>query len=250
MPAPKTDSLTDDVLIRLARPDFISVPANDLYLIDKSKLFREALKALLPGSGFALRGEAETIAEAIARFGHLKKSIVLIEYPSSNPAEIAQIKALGDGADDALPVILASKMELDALVRSLAAGARGFLLKDISFDALVHSLLLVLADQKVLPTELAALLADGWREHRVEPDRLPVDSLTGREWDVLRALITGESNKVIGRALHIAEATVKVHIKGVLKKLNLHNRTQAAVWAANGGLDLHSPADTEAVLVS
>jgi two-component system, NarL family, nitrate/nitrite response regulator NarL len=222
------------------------VRANDLYLIDKSKLFREALKTLLPGSGFAVRGEADTIAEAIGRFGDCKKSIVLVEYPSSNPEEIAQIKALGDGADT-LPVVLSSKMDREALVNSLAAGARGFLLKDLSFDALLHSLRLVLADEKVLPTRLATLLVDGWVWNRDEPDRLPLGNLTGREWDVLRALITGQANKVIARELNIAEATVKVHIKGVLKKLNLRNRTQAAVWAVNGGLDLNSATVTEAV---
>jgi two-component system nitrate/nitrite response regulator NarL len=113
----------------------------------------------------------------------------------------------------------------------MAAGADGFLAKTVSPEALVQSLQLVMMGEKVYPTNLASLLAEAGAP-------VPQDSLRGlsaREQEILHLLVTGASNKAIAIRLGITEATVKVHLKTVLRKVDVGNRTQAAVWALNNG---------------
>jgi two-component system, NarL family, nitrate/nitrite response regulator NarL len=207
-----------------------------VYLVCKGKIFREGLVKLMSGTGFAVRAEAESIGEAVERFSgqlQLKRSVLLTEFPQHDPADIGQLKSFGDGNGSPWRVVIAPRMERDWLIKSLAAGASAFVLKDTSFDALLQSLRLVVAGEKVFPSELAMLLVNGWSD---DDERVPdLKALSDREQEVLRSLILGYSNKVIARELRIAEATVKVHLRAVLRKLNLRNRTQAALWAASNG---------------
>ncbi len=127
----------------------------------------------------------------------------------------------------------------------MGAGAHGYLIKDISVEALLQSLLLVMLGEKVFPTHLATLLVNGM------PNTAPASivtshGLTERECQVLRCLVQGDSNKMIANRLNITEATIKVHMKSLLRKINATNRTQAAIWALNNGLG-PSVAPTEAV---
>jgi two-component system, NarL family, nitrate/nitrite response regulator NarL len=209
----------------------------DTYLIDRSRIFREGLKKLLPESEFNVVGEADAIGEATSRFGQLHSGIVLTEYPAPETDEVALLESLGPRGNGLRRVVFAPKMNCDWLRKALAAGADGFLLKEMSFDALLLSLRLVLAGAKVMPSELSALIADGRLAADEEAAGAPdLSCLSDRERHVLQALVQGHSNKIIARELQIAEGTVKVHLKGVLKKLNLRNRTQAAVWALNSGI--------------
>jgi two-component system nitrate/nitrite response regulator NarL len=118
----------------------------------------------------------------------------------------------------------------------LDAGLDGYLLSDLSPAALVQSLQLVLLGEKVFPTSLAALLVSGLTDNVVT---MPGGGrgLSEREGQILRFLVHGESNKMIANHLGITEATVKVHLKTVLRKIGALNRTQAAIWALNNGLD-------------
>jgi len=135
-------------------------------------------------------------------------------------------------------VVLAPVFSVEQLRYCLQAGARGFLLEDISAEALRQSFRLVLAGEAVLPTELTeALLA---REAvPAGPSPAPpevMEALSDRELDILRSLTTGVSNKEIAKSLGITEATVKVHMKAILRKVGLDNRTQGAIWAYNNGI--------------
>jgi two-component system, NarL family, nitrate/nitrite response regulator NarL len=112
------------------------------------------------------------------------------------------------------------------------AGADGYLMKDVSPEALLQSLELVMMGEKVFPTNLAAMLFE------LNNASSPVNSVRGlspREQEILRALVTGSSNKLIAIKLGITEATVKVHLKTLLRKIDVNNRTQAAIWAMNNG---------------
>jgi len=99
---------------------------------------------------------------------------------------------------------------------------------------------LVLLGEKVFPTSLAALLISGPVDNVVE---MPGGrrGLSERENQILRSLLKGESNKMIANRLGITEATVKVHLKTVLRKIGAANRTQAAIWALNNGYDQNAP---------
>jgi two-component system nitrate/nitrite response regulator NarL len=133
---------------------------------------------------------------------------------------------------DARVVVLASALSVESLREAMNTGADGVLMKDVSPEALIQSLELVMMGRKVFPANSAALLLD------LSNAAIPVPAVRGlslREQDVLRALATGASNKMIAHSLSIAEATVKVHIKTVLRKIDVNNRTQAAIWALNNG---------------
>jgi two-component system, NarL family, nitrate/nitrite response regulator NarL len=215
-----------------------SVDTVQTYIIDKSKLFREGLRRLLPDREFPVCGEASSLEEAAADVAKRRPQVVLLEYPYGFQGG-RQLDILAHEGGRPKVVVLAEKLSGEWLRRSLGAGIDGFLLKDLSSTALLQSLRLVLTGEKVFPSELAPLLIEGQvlggEEHDTAGD---LKSLSARELHVLQALVHGYSNKVIARDLKIAEATVKVHLKSVLKKLNVRNRTQAAVWALNSGLSL------------
>lgn len=125
------------------------------------------------------------------------------------------------------------------LARCFAAGASGYLLENISRDTLGKSLTLVGAGGKVFPPELAPYISN-FAVKSAEPANgatFPNElRLSGRELEILHCLTRGQSNKAIGQTLEIAEATVKVHVKRILRKIHASNRTQAALWAAARGL--------------
>jgi two-component system, NarL family, nitrate/nitrite response regulator NarL len=129
-------------------------------------------------------------------------------------------------------VVLANNFVVDALRDAMNAGADGYLMKDVSPEALLQSLELVMLGEKVFPTNLAAMLLN------LDSTPSPMNSIRGlspREQEILQALVTGASNKLIAIKLGITEATVKVHLKTLLRKIDVNNRTQAAIWAMNNG---------------
>jgi two-component system nitrate/nitrite response regulator NarL len=136
-------------------------------------------------------------------------------------------------------VFVVPKFDIEAMSACFAAGACGYLLETISRDALRESLNLVTAGEKVFPSELASLfpMFTSKFENPAPGNLAPPESdLSRRELEILRCLADGQSNKVIARNLSIAEATVKVHIKRILRKARVINRTQAALWAISTGI--------------
>ena len=128
-------------------------------------------------------------------------------------------------------MVLADRVTIDGLRDALAAGIDGLLAKAVSPEALVQSLQLVMMGEKVYPTNLAALLT----EAGAPAPEASLRGLSAREQEILQLLVTGASNKLIAIRLGIAEATVKVHLKTLLRKLDVNNRTQAAIWAMTNG---------------
>ena len=129
-------------------------------------------------------------------------------------------------------MVLADDFAVDALRDAMNAGADGYLMKDVSPEALIQSLELVMMGEKVFPTNLASMLLN------LDSTPSPMNSIRGlspREQEILQALVTGASNKLIAIRLGITEATVKVHLKTLLRKIDVNNRTQAAIWAMNNG---------------
>ena len=135
-------------------------------------------------------------------------------------------------------VVLTNEVSVNFFARALSAGVDGYLLKSLSLSALLHSLRLVAIGEKVLPTKLATMITDGQLDPTEAEARVSsVRGLSDREREVLRCLNEGHSNKVIARRLDTTEATVKVNLKAVLRKLNVANRTEAAIWVVRQGLD-------------
>lgn len=199
------------------------------------RLFRAGLKSLLEGAQFRVTGE---IADLVHANGAAAPSpdIALLEAPADPNFALDALQRLTRMFPDTAAVVLSDRVCMATLAGCLAAGASGFLTKDISPDALLRSLQLVALGEKVFPTYLAGLLVHGVPERGQL--RVAVDNscgLSSREVETLQCLLRGESNKLIAKRLSISEATIKVHMKSVLRKIKANNRTQAAMWAISHG---------------
>jgi two-component system, NarL family, nitrate/nitrite response regulator NarL len=208
----------------------------DILVIDECRLFREALQPLLDDADFSVLGEAESVEAAVSQLETgIVPRLVLVDFETAEE-DLSAIRRLREYVPDVKLVILAaSASDVHSLALCFEAGADAYLLKAISPDALSQSLKLVLMGEKVFPTRLAAMLVGGAAPRR-PPVAGEVSQLSPREYQILHCLLTGQSNKLIARALKITEATVKVHLKGLMKKIRAANRTQAALWAINHGL--------------
>lgn len=208
----------------------------ELVVIDSNNLFRAGLVSLLSTMGFTRAEEASTVAELIHAAPAPAPDIALIDLPGGLPLAIDTLRQIGTWAPTTKIVFLANDIDIEVLSGCYAAGAAGYLLKSISRDALAESLRLVSAGEKVFPSRLATLLsglATKLSEPKADQPPLAAFNLSEREIAILRCLMNGQSNKVIASRLDIAESTVKVHLKSILRKTGARNRTQAAIWAVD-----------------
>jgi two-component system nitrate/nitrite response regulator NarL len=207
-----------------------------VYLVGGSNLFRQGLRVYLENTPFDVVRDLPN-AEAAHKHtqGEVPPELLLFALSNGQDDYEAEIRTLRDAFQDVPTVAIAEQLSLEEVTRCLAAGVRGFLLSDISTEALSYSLQLVLLGETVFPTKMATF----WmrpNKTRVSPaSKAIADSLSARENDILRCLVGGNSNKAIARQLEITESTVKVHMKSLLRKINATNRTQAAIWGMEAG---------------
>ena len=204
-----------------------------VWLIDAHPLMRAGLKAQLDGKGFAIIAEGGSLGEVFEKAAEALPQLIVVDM-NLGLAVLGEVKSSQPGAR---VVVLAEHAELSHLVDAFGAGADGYLLKSISTDALVESLRLVVLGEKVFPgivtNYLSMLGASNGNHERVRVGDVP---LSQRELDIIRHLADGHSNKTIANELSITEATVKVHLKTVLRKIGVANRTQVAIWAVQHGV--------------
>ena len=198
-------------------------------LIEPNRLFREGLKHLLNGTRFEMGAEFNTVELAVAA----EESVGTPELVISGQAvkDEADLRAIREAFPTARIVVLADDLSVDVLRVTMGGGADGFLIKTVSPEALIQSLQLIMLGEKVFPTNLASMLLG---MNAISPQH-SIRGLSPREQEILQALVTGASNKTIAIRLRITEATVKVHLKTLLRKIDVTNRTQAAIWAMNNG---------------
>jgi two-component system nitrate/nitrite response regulator NarL len=202
-------------------------------LVARNNLFRQGLRRLLDPSEFSVTGEARDLT-ALGRLlqDGFASDLVVAELNGSPEAVVDSLRELRAAHPDLRIVVLADELSLPEMARLLQAGADGYLVNELSAEAFSLSLLLVMKGEKVLPSTLASMLAAG-DGALIKAQR----NLTERERQILRCLLNAYSNKNIARALNISEGTVKVHLKSLMKKISAGNRTQAALWARNNGID-------------
>lgn len=207
-----------------------------VWLIDSQPLLRAGLRAQLDGKGFHVAVDAGTVDEAIRLGSHGPQANLVVLDFALGSASVAMLKA---AQMQTRVVVFAEAAELSFLSEMFAAGVDGYVLKSISPNALIESLKLVLLGEKVFPgilTNFLGALHSNTVAGRSERVRVGDVALSQRELDIIRNLSDGHTNKSIAKALSITEATVKVHIKTVLRKLGAANRTQVAIWAVQHGL--------------
>lgn len=208
-------------------------------LIEESRLFREGLKRLLAGTAYQIQVEADSIGCAVAKIGQgFAPMLVLLDFRDNDRDAVDGVGLLRGKLPSARIVVLTFDVSTAKLANAFEAGADAYLLYDMSPEALVQSLNLVMLGEKVLPTNLAQILIEG----RIgiangNGHALDAGTLSEREVQILRCLVNGDPNKVIAHRLRMTEATVKVSLKGLLRKIRASNRTQAAIWAVEQGID-------------
>jgi len=198
------------------------------------------LKMALAARGTAITDADQRLADACVAAAGTTESPDLIVFVSTGNVDASQqaIEDLTHTYADARLIVLSGELSVDELAACLRAGARGYLLNSISKEAMVHSLTLIDLGETVFPSGLAlAWMSGGVSASRSVADRAAGRDLTRRETEILNCLTAGASNKQIARDLGITEATVKIHMKSLIRKIGVQNRTQAALWAINTGFN-------------
>lgn len=211
----------------------------DVILISPSEISREGLTSILRNNGFTVVASYQDFTGLRADSGHKDVIVVVDETPATDLSHvIEQSKAL---MLSAIVVVLAERFDLNAMISCFHAGAQGFIIKSTRAEPMIAALRLAAAGERVLPPDLVDMF-----DRPANKSFVPMElgstaaeaKLSQREDDVLCCLMAGHPNKVIARKLDVCEATVKVHVKAILRKLSVSNRTQAAIWASSHGYNV------------
>jgi two-component system, NarL family, nitrate/nitrite response regulator NarL len=206
-------------------------------LFAKIEVVREGLKRILQEDGFEVVGSVSSLAELDHFSDHDdERHIILCDI--SNCAEaISVARGLRTTFESSRIVFMAEEVGIESVSAAFGEGVDGYVIRSISCDPLKNVLRLVAAGEKAFPSQLvSALNTNVWK---LPPEKWDMEdlNLSDREMQILCCLVSGDANKVIARQLLITEATVKAHVKTVLRKLRVTNRTQAAIWAYTRGLN-------------
>jgi two-component system nitrate/nitrite response regulator NarL len=211
-----------------------------LVIVDNNRLFREGLTRLLGGGRLKVVKEAFSFSAAL-RFlqsGQTPADLILGDPGTDLARELEAVKIILWQFSEVKLVVLTDRLAPQWPEEALKNSVAGFLSKDISAEALTRSLDLVLMGERVIKSasrRAAAGTSPALTEFPPDPAGEMLAKLSGRENQILDCLAHGLPNKLIARELNMAEATVKVHLKALLRKLNAQNRTQAAIWAIRTG---------------
>jgi two-component system nitrate/nitrite response regulator NarL len=203
---------------------------NTVLLVDDHPLLRKGVSQLLElEDDIEVIGEAANGREALVKALELDPDLILLDLSMKGMDGIETLAALREADVAARIVVFTVSNDRTDVISALKSGADGYLLKDTEPEALVDNIRRACSGKMVLSEELAEILANSFREEKKYqgPD---LNALTRRELQILKYIAEGLSNKLIGRKLDIAESTVKVHVKHLLKKLGLRSRVEAAVW--------------------
>jgi DNA-binding NarL/FixJ family response regulator len=208
-------------------------------LVDDQTLVREGIRGLL-----ALADDIEVVAEAgdgeqaLAAIAEHDPDVVLLDLRMPRMDGIAVLEQLQRDHDQPPPVLVLTTFNDDELVlRALRAGARGYLLKDVTLEQLIAAIHRLAAGGTLIQPAITAGLLERLGPRSAGHDPIaPPPSLTPREQDVLGLVAAGFPNRDVAAALHLSEGTVKNHVSSILLKLDARDRTQAVLRAVELGL--------------
>lgn len=207
-------------------------------VIDDHTLFREGLQGLLTRRNIEVVAATGNGNEGLALAEKHNPDIILLDMRMPQTDGITVLKQLLEhGMKMPIAILTTSSDERD-LIESLRSGARGYLLKDMEPDELVAAMRDIHEGKTIVAPNLTQILAEvvQGKSSISDMESSPFDELTPRETEILGLLAEGQSNKVIARNLGISDGTVKLHVKAILRKLEVHSRVEAAVMAVEHGL--------------
>jgi len=207
-------------------------------LVDDQNLVRQGVRSLLDlAQDIRVVAECADGAQAVQEIPRVKPDVVLLDLRMPNMSGLEVLQALA-ARNELPPTIILTTFDDDQLVlQGLKAGARGYLLKDVSLEQLVEAVRTVAAGGSlVAPMVTQRLLAGVGRMQNQFTSLEQPDPLTERETEILRLLSGGYSNKEIANSLKVAEGTVKNHVSNILSKLGVRDRTRAVLKALELGI--------------
>jgi DNA-binding NarL/FixJ family response regulator len=203
-----------------------------VFIADDQLLVRQGIRRLLElDRELEIAGEAEDGAQTIERVAQARPDVLLLDVRMPRKSGIDVLRELA--ASEALPptLILTTFEDADVVLEGIRAGARGFMLKDVSYEQLIRAIRAVAAGETVFQPAVTQRLL---RAVPRNPER--IEELTEREREVVRLMAGGYSNKEIAHALGTAEGTIKNHVSSILGKLGARDRTRAVLKALESGL--------------
>jgi two-component system NarL family response regulator len=201
--------------------------AVSVVIVDDHPVVRDGLSLILSNeSDLQIAGEAATGAEALALIPQVRPNIVLMDLvlPDISGSEV--IRKVCNDISDINFIVLTSVAGDEEIFRALDAGARGYLFKDMARKELVQAIRSVQSGDRYIPAQVGAKLAESLPRHGLSP----------RETEVLQHVAAGLRNKEIAYLLSLSEATVNAHVKRILEKLHVSDRTHAVTTALRRGI--------------
>ena len=199
-----------------------------ILLVDDHPLLRKGVSQLLAlEEDFKVIAEASNGEDAVGMAVELNPDLVLLDLSMRGMDGIETLVAMRDAGVSSHVVVFTVSDDRTDVISALKSGADGYLLKDVEPEMLIENVRQACSGKMVLSEQLTEILALSFRGEQKEQD---LSSLTRRELQILKYIASGLSNKLICRQLDIAESTVKVHVKHLLKKLRFRSRVEAAVW--------------------
>src|SRR5712671_4584904 len=221
-----------------------------IILVGKSILLREGLARILRSASFRILASVSCADDLVPSKLQLHQPLFLVIHTGDDcDAAVEQVKLFRNQYPGGRIAIVADHYRLSELVSAFRAGANGYFVDVMTCDVFIKSIELVMMGETVFPPAFLSFVLDPEGDPRGEAasrdennqeilirnENTLAPQLSTREKSILRCLIEGDSNKCIARKIGIAEATVKVHVKAILRKIRVHNRTQAAIWGMNNG---------------
>lgn len=205
-------------------------PPYSVLVIDDHPLFRKgAVQLFALDNNFELVGDAASGEEGIESIIQLNPDLVLLDLNMKGMNGIDVLNQLSTLEHNSIIIMLTVSNSEEDIVAALRAGADGYLLKDMEPEEILIKLRRAIGGQTVLDDEISSRLANVLRNENSSPPISQIE-FTLREDEIVSLIAGGKSNKVIARELGISDGTVKVHVKNILRKLNLSSRLEIAVW--------------------
>ena len=220
-------------------------------LVGKSILLREGLARILRSANLRIVASISSANNLLPSKPQLHHPLFLIAHTGDSfDAAIEQIGIIRDRHPTARIAIVADRYRLGEVISALRAGANGYFVDVMTCDIFIKSIELLMMGETIYPPAFLSFVLDPEinqpddavpREEQEQmiliatDDTIEPQHLSPREKSILRCLVEGDSNKCIARKIDIAEATVKVHVKAILRKIRVQNRTQAAIWGMKNG---------------
>jgi len=206
-----------------------------VFIADDQLLIRQGIRTLLEmDAEIVIAGEAEDGAETIERVPRADVDVLLLDVRMPKKSGVDVLRELS--AIDALPptLVLTTFDDTAVVLDAIRSGARGFLLKDISYQQLMNAIRAIAAGGTVFQPAITQRLLRA--APPIAADLMPIEELTARELEVVRLMAGGYSNKEIAHALGTAEGTIKNQVSSILAKFGVRDRTRAVLKALEAGL--------------